>query len=192
MHLYLIRHTPVGVAADICYGRADVPLHADASTHIAAVCARAAERIPSLDAVVSSTATRCQRLADALARERGLTARLDPRLREFDFGHWEKRSWDNLPRDELDRWAADIAAWRAPGGENLEEVRMRAAAAIDAVDVDACQHVAVVAHAGVIRSLLAHLLSLSTADAVRFKVEYGGIAAIRRTPQMTALLYLNH
>lgn len=191
MHLYLIRHTPVGVASDLCYGRADVPLHADAAAHIADVCARAAHRLLHVETIVCSTARRCQHLGEALAAEHGVPLELDPRLREFDFGHWEKRSWNDLPREELDRWAADVAGWRPPGGENLEAVRARAGAALDALYERGADHVAVVAHAGVIRALLTHLLGLDTVDATRFKIDYGGIAAVRRMSGYAELLYLN-
>ena len=43
---------------------------------------------------------------------------MDPRLAEIDFGRWEGRSWDHIPRDDIDPWAAGTED-HAPGGESL-------------------------------------------------------------------------
>ena len=43
---------------------------------------------------------------------------LDPRLLELDFGDWDGLDWDQVPRAELDRWAADPLFFAPPGGES--------------------------------------------------------------------------
>ena len=44
--------------------------------------------------------------------------RVDDRLQELDFGDWEGQPWSTIPRDDLDRWAADPLAFAPPGGES--------------------------------------------------------------------------
>ncbi|MFC0409345.1 histidine phosphatase family protein [Roseomonas elaeocarpi] len=69
-----------------------------------------------------SPAERCRALAAALEAP---PACLDPALLEFDFGDWEGRSWDSIPRDALDRWAADPAGFTASGGESTTAFTVR-------------------------------------------------------------------
>jgi alpha-ribazole phosphatase len=44
--------------------------------------------------------------------------RVDARLHEIDFGAWEGQPWSAIPRDDLDRWAADPLAFAPPHGES--------------------------------------------------------------------------
>lgn len=54
-----------------------------------------------------------------------MTARLDPNWREMDFGSWEGRAWNALPRSELDAWAADFMYARPHGGETVAKLLFR-------------------------------------------------------------------
>ena len=191
--IYLIRHTPVGVEPGLCYGRTDVPLANDAETALAASSAGIqtllAEANTTLEAalVVSSPSERCMRLATALHR----TPQTDDGLLEFDFGRWEGRLWNDVPRDELDRWAADIVNARPPGGENLVEVQARAMAAVRSRMHDANRHLVVVTHGGVIRTLMAGLLDWDLAACVRLHTEFGRVSCIRLSTRGAELRYLN-
>ena len=53
----------------------------------------------------------------------------DARLREFDFGRWERRRWADIGRAEFDAWLADFAQGRPGGGENVTELMARVAEA---------------------------------------------------------------
>jgi broad specificity phosphatase PhoE len=113
-------------------GRTDVPLNARGQEQARALARRLSDE--RVDVVYSSTLERAYETARAIAQVHGLDVRRDPRLDEIDQG-----SWEGLRRDEIElRHPVELAAWqhhpidlRLPGGETLEEVRLRVRAALD-------------------------------------------------------------
>ncbi len=126
MSLILLRHTRPDVAEGTCYGRTDLAL----AVGFAAEADRLADTLPPLAAVVTSPLARCRRLAEAIAARRGLTVQVDPRITEIDFGRWEGVPWADIPRAELDAWAADLLHARPHGGETVAELAGRVGAAL--------------------------------------------------------------
>jgi phosphoserine phosphatase len=134
-------------------GRTDVPLNARGREQARALaCHLADERV---DVVYSSTLERAYDTAVAIAQVHGLDVRRDPRFDEIDQG-----SWEGLRRDEIAlRHPAELAAWqhhpldlRLPGGETLEEVRLRVRAALDDL---------MLLHSGKVICLVAHSVSMA-------------------------------
>lgn len=72
----------------------------------------------------------------------------DPRLLELDFGAWEGRPWDAIPRSESDPWAVDPVNRAPPGGEPFATLHARVAAVLATVLAGAV----LVCHAGPIRA----------------------------------------
>lgn len=150
MALIVLRHTrPLG-AEGLCYGRTDLPLAPD----FEAEARRIAAALPPVVRIVSSPLSRARRLADAVAVARGLPVEVDPRLTEMDFGTWEGRTWDALPRDELDAWALDLLGACPHGGETVAALAARVAEALDVLHRGPVPAL-VVAHAGVAKAALA-------------------------------------
>ncbi len=147
MRIALVRHPAPLIAGGICYGRLDVPL--DPRADLAGLAARLAGFAGS---VVTSPSLRCRQTAAAL----GATPRVDVRLLELDFGDWEGRPWDDVPRAELDRWAADPLGFAAPGGESGAALVARVRA-FHADLVGAGYDCVVVSHGGPLRVLSALL-----------------------------------
>jgi alpha-ribazole phosphatase len=110
-----------------------------------------------------SPAARCGGLAAPLSSALDTTVRYDARLLEMDFGAWEMRAWDSIPRSEVDAWATDMAAYRPGGGERVLDVAERVKAFHDGLKTDGRDAV-LVCHAGVIRLLLAALAHPNIAD----------------------------
>jgi alpha-ribazole phosphatase len=108
MKIVLVRHPPARVAPGICYGRLDLQLR----DGIGALAADPA--FIGITRVWTSPARRCRELALAISGE----AISDPRLLELDFGAWEGRPWDEVPRVLLDEWAAAPLEFAPPGGES--------------------------------------------------------------------------
>ena len=110
----LVRHPAVADATGRCYGRLDLPL-ADAASIAPIVTALAPMRGATIH---TSPLARCRLLAEALAADwRQPSPIADPRLLEMDFGAWEGLAWDDIPRADLDRWAADLLNFAPAGGE---------------------------------------------------------------------------
>ncbi len=111
--LALVRHPPVA-AAGRCYGRTEL-LPDPAET------AALAERLRPLGGLVwTSPARRCRDVAATLGPHR-----VDDRLAELDFGEWEGRPWDDVPRPSLDAWALDPWGFAPPGGESGRSLAAR-------------------------------------------------------------------
>ena len=151
MPVILVRHTRPAVPAGVCYGITDLDLAPTFDDEAAAIVAT----LPRADRLVSSPLQRCRRLAERIGAARGLLPVFDERLREFDFGTWEGVRWESIPRTELDAWAADFFHARPHGGESVQMLHERVAAAVADYRRTGVTHV-VVTHAGVIKSALAH------------------------------------
>jgi alpha-ribazole phosphatase len=133
MDLVLIRHPAAAVEAGVCYGRSDVPLAGDARASSDAVFARLAElAVAPPRAVWTSPLRRCASVAAWLGRRYGCGVTADARLREMDFGAWERMRWDAIDRAAIDAWAADFLHARVHGGESVAQFAARVAAWFEA------------------------------------------------------------
>jgi alpha-ribazole phosphatase len=179
--LHLVRHPPPDVDPGLCYGATDVPVAeaALARVHAALDAAGLPGRLP----VYASPLRRCALLARRLgARD----LRFDARLAEMDFGGWEMRPWSDIPRAEVDAWAADLLDYRPGGLENVRAVAHRVAAFLADLraGADAADEAVVICHAGTIRLLLAMRSGLPLAEAALqaaatpHRIGYGEILAL--------------
>ena len=151
MRLHLIRHPKPIVTEGICYGQLDL-----AAENAKATAVVLSAILPPGLPVWSSPLRRCSSLAKLL----NPAPQLDPRLAEMHFGRWEGLPWQDIPRHELDAWAADIAGYAPPGGESPSQLQARA---LDFVRSLAVDEAIIITHAGVIRTLLAHAQNLPPA-----------------------------
>ena len=144
MILHLIRHPRPLIEPGICYGRLDVE---GEFPELTAAHLRT-ELLAGLP-VYSSPLRRCRELAGFLNPR----PEIDARLAEMNFGEWEGRAWDDIPRAEIDAWAADVAGYAPPGGESPRQLQQRVLAFVAELwEPEAV----IVTHAGVIRVLMAH------------------------------------
>lgn len=117
------------------------------------------------DALYTSDLERARETADIVGREVGLTPEPDAGLREVALGGWEGLH----EREVKARFPEEWEAWRRGediargGGERLEEVSARMAAAVERI---AARHVGasviVVSHGAAIKSFAAHVLWTTT------------------------------
>lgn len=177
MSITLIRHTAVAVEEGVCYGTADVPL--------CATFAQTAELLrsklpPPPWQIISSPALRCRRLAESFGQD----VIVDARLLELNFGSWELRRWNEIPRDEIDVWSADFVNHAPPGGESFAALAERAEACIaEAAKKHSEKNIVCVTHAGVIRALIAPRQGLTLRDAFNIRVDFGGFYLLPTIPQ---------
>lgn len=146
------------VKPGVCYGRLDVVLAPNCEDQLAAMRARLLGF--AAEVLWSSPAVRCRRTAIAL--ECGLQMIVDDRLLEMDFGEWEGRAWDDVPRDLLDRWAADPAGFAAPGGESGNKLLARVTSFCRDIQASGRDCV-IVSHGGPLK-LLRAMLAGNTVD----------------------------
>lgn len=152
MKLWLLRHAAVRLEAGLCYGASDVPADAALTREAASALA---PLLPEGTPVWVSGLLRAQQLAGALQAQRPDlgAARIDLRLNEMDFGHWELKPWDAVPRSAFDEWMADFAHHRFGGVESTQMLLYRVAAALGDLRPAKSRDVVWVTHAGVIRAV---------------------------------------
>lgn len=133
------------------------------------------------NAVVTSPLRRCADFANLLGGRLGVPVRSDDRLKEGRFGAWEGKLPAEICADNplrLFEFRRDPTGHAPDGAEPVAEVYARVGAAWrDMVCDFAGRHVLVVAHAGVIRMMLAHALGLPVENVYRIQV---GNAALTR------------
>ena len=134
-------------------------------------------------AVISSSLSRCADFARELAKRHQLPLDIDARLIELGFGAWEGRTPDELTAADpeiLNRFRHDPVAHAPPGAETLTAFRDRVISAWDSLlEHHEGKHVLVVAHAGVIRMTVAHVLNVPLQHLFRLQVPNAGITRIR-------------
>ncbi len=179
MELILVRHPQPDVASGICYGRSDVPVSPAAVTAVADKLKNAG--LPGSVPVYASPLTRC---AD-LAAHMNARVTFDARLAEMDFGAWEMRPWDDIPRLEVDAWGADLLHYRPGGGENVMDVARRVASFFDELREAERARALLICHAGSMRLLAAlhaggsiEEAALRAASAAH-RIDYGGIVVLK-------------
>lgn len=174
----LIRHgEPVGGRK--YRGQTDDPL---SETGWAQMRRAAGEHCP-WQVVISSPLSRCSDFARELTARHGLPLVLDPRLVELGFGSWEGRTSDELIAENPDillRFRTDPISHAPPGAEPLVDFHARILSAWNAmIESYRDGHVLVVAHAGVIRMMVALVLDIPLQHIYRLQVANAGITRIR-------------
>ncbi len=133
--------------------------------------------------IVSSPLQRCAKFAAELANTRALPLQVDERFREISFGVWEGRTPAELEAEDPQRMAAfwddPVVHWPA-GGEPFDRFQARIARALDdLLDTHAGEHLLLVAHGGVIRAILFHVLGVPPRNFFRIQVPYATISRLR-------------
>ncbi len=190
--IYLIRHTTPAVAKGICYGQTDL----DVTESFLEEAQLIKKVLPAhIAAVYSSPLQRCARLAEHLFP--GQTVQLRPDLMELHCGSWEMQPWDELPKEEIDPWMADFVNIAVPGGESYLDLHGRVTSCFTAIahgpdatgtttstttaDQTPPAHgpTAIVAHGGVLRSILAGITGTPLIDSFKtFSLNYGCVVRI--------------
>ncbi|MCE2571576.1 alpha-ribazole phosphatase [Motilimonas eburnea] len=190
LECYLVRHTKPEVASGICYGRLDLDVgegFVQASDAIATYLQQ-----QNCQQIITSPAKRCFRLAQQIAAQGELTFSPDPAWLEFNFGDWEGKSWQQIGQEQVEAWQRDLLHFSMPNGESLAQFDLRVVKAWQQLVAHRLnQRIALVTHAGVIRSIVAHLLACPIEQSVKIKLEYGSITKLVIDGDYQQLCYLN-
>ena len=175
--LILVRHGETEGQSSIRYhGATDVPLSDLGREQVR----RARERLAGevFEVVYASSLSRASESARILAPDHPIRVEAD--FREVDFGRWE-----GLTREELavrdpelfGVWQRDLARFDYPGGERRADFRARIARGLDRLRESGASSALVVAHKGVVRTLLELVSGEKLASP---EPELGGIIHVRR------------
>jgi alpha-ribazole phosphatase len=138
--------------------------------------------------IVSSPLRRCAEFAKELATRHGLPLQIEDGFKEISFGRWEGRRVAEVFETETEavsRYWQDPVARTPPGGEPLTGFAARVGKAWEELLREAeGEHVLLVAHGGVIRAILVHVLGMPLAHVLRLEVPVAAMSRIRVQPNV--------
>jgi broad specificity phosphatase PhoE len=133
--------------------------------------------------IVTSPLLRCSSFAVALGERLQRPVHEEPRFREVGFGEWEGYTRLELEASnpgQVARFLQDPVNSRPPGAEPLEAFTSRVQAGFDdLLERFSGQSVLVVAHAGVIRAIMAYVLEVPVSRMYRIHVANAALSRIR-------------
>ncbi len=137
----------------------------------------------SWQAIATSPLRRCAEFANTLGERLGIPVEQVPDLKEMAFGAWEGRTASDIlaegPGDLAGFWE-DPENGRIPEGESLTAFRDRVVGAWQGLVARyAGHHLLIVAHGGVVRVLLTHVLGMPPGHLFRLEVAYADRSRIR-------------
>jgi len=171
MSIICVRHTRPHIEDGTCYGCSDLDVVDSFEQEAQAVI----QKLSKPDVIISSPLQRCRKLAVRISEAFDRPFAIDPRLSEMDFGSWEGIAWNDVPRGELEAWAADFLNARPHGGESVAMLRRRVMEAYKHYNTAISVSHLWVCHAGVIKAVMSRG---DTADDFKTSVDFGGIIAL--------------
>ncbi|MCB6182557.1 histidine phosphatase family protein [Leeia sp. TBRC 13508] len=170
MPFTLIRHPKCVHAEGICYGHLDLP--AD-SLYLKQHLPQLLAALPSDFLLMSSPSSRCQKLAEEIAREKSVSISTSELLRELYFGYWEGRAWESISVEELDAWAQDIWGYCPGDGESASSLKDRCLQFLAWMQQQPItKDIVVISHAGFIRMCLSLLGKISPDEQWTYPIAY--------------------
>lgn len=135
------------------------------------------------DVIVTSPLRRCAEFAAELGARHGLPVEAEERLKEIGFGAWEGLTAEQVSvsaPEALTLFWRDPIQHPPPEGENLEAFGQRVVAGWHAMlQRHAGKKILLVCHGGVIRLIVAQILSIPPRHLFRMQVPFAGAARIR-------------
>lgn len=190
--LLLIRHGKTDWVGDRLAGLTPgIPLNAAGRAEAVALAARLSDT--RIDAVYASPLDRTRETAEYVARPRGLAVTILPGVGEVDFGAWTGCKLADLRNDPLWRTVqGQPSAMRFPDGERFLSAQSRAVAALD--DVRAAHPwdtVAVISHADIIKSIVAHFAGTHFDLFQRIAIDTASVSIVHFTPEGASVVLVN-
>ncbi len=162
-----------------------------------------------LTAVYCSNLSRAEKSAEIIAGPHGLQPQVIPDLRERHFGVWEGMTLNEIKEQypsEFDAWASDPLKYSPVKGENTSEVCDRVIRALDGIvgkhtagsgekkasdNQGHGDNIAIVAHGGVNRIILCHLMGIPQENMFRIEQDYAAINIIEFWERYPVIKLLN-
>jgi alpha-ribazole phosphatase len=167
-NILFIRHAETDMAGTFC-GHSDPELNEQGMVQLSELIHRL--RQESLGIVFTSDLRRAHTTGNAIAEAFHVDCHLRPALREIGFGQWEGLTWKEVvERDEpyARLWSEKYPDLPAPDGESFRDFEHRVLNEVSLLSKEAeaeARSIAVITHAGVLRTILRTLHGYSEAKA---------------------------
>jgi alpha-ribazole phosphatase len=191
--IYLLRHGTVkGSEQRLFIGGTDTPL-AEKGRQQARDWRRLFHEI-EFETVYCSDLKRSEETARIIAGDNQVSIRVVQEFREICLGQWEGLSMDFVRRRFPEQWrrrGENLADYPPPGGESFREFQNRVVPAFEAVAGQLRGHGFIIAHAGVNRVILSHLLGMPLPNLFRLSQDYAALNIIEYGIKLSRVLALN-
>ncbi|MCG5529820.1 histidine phosphatase family protein [Halorhodospira halochloris] len=150
----------------------------------------------SYTAIYTSPLRRCREFAESYGAAHQLPVTCEEGFKEIGFGDWEGLSPAQLaeqdPQGQANFWA-DPLTYTPPNAEPMVDFQARVIAAWDKIAASCRgEHLLIVGHGGLIRVVLAHLLSIPIQGFNRLYVPYASVSRVRVDPHAEPTLYFHN
>jgi alpha-ribazole phosphatase len=150
---------------------------------------------PKLSAIYCSDLQRAVRSAEIIAEPHGVTPIQVAALRERNFGIWEGMSFTEIKEkypSEFEAWAGNPLKYNPVGGENTIEVNDRVVVALEEITGrHSGENISIVAHGGVNRIILCHIMGIPLENIFRIEQDYGAVNIIEFWDKYPVVKLLN-
>ncbi|MFH1117637.1 MAG: alpha-ribazole phosphatase [Pseudomonadota bacterium] len=191
--IYLMRHGEIQKRGQQdLVGQIDLPL-SDAGLRQAHAWSVALQST-QFERICCSDLQRTRRMAEIVAGNRNQAIDKVPQLREINLGAWDGISLHDLHArfpGEWDKRGADVAGYRPPGGESFADLQARVVPVFLEIAGQAHSDVLIVAHAGVIRVIICHILDVPLSNLFRIGQDYAGLNMIKPQGDSFLLVAMN-
>jgi alpha-ribazole phosphatase len=192
--LFLVRHGEITTSREWRYvGHLDVDL---TDTGIKQM-RRIGERLKNerVDVLLSSDLRRTMKGAEIVGAILGLTPELQAAFREINLGEWEGLTRDEIvekfPAD-FDERSQNLPYFRIRNGESFADLKTRVIRQLDLVlEEYKGKNIALIAHGGVNRVIITHVLGMALNNLTRIDQTYGCLNIIDYFDGMPVLRLLN-
>jgi len=193
--LLLVRHGETALnSSERYWGHTDVKL--------GALGIKQAERLRDLlaeekiNVIYSSNLERAWKTAEIIASRHKVDIITCAELKEVNFGELEGLTFKEIAQrypEVVKSWVEGKTELKYPGGESLSEFAERANSfARRLKDVAPEQTALIVAHSGVLRLLMCHLMDIGQENWWRFKLDFASLSVMETNSRGAILISLNN
>ena len=189
MEIYLLRHGKTALSGTYT-GSTDVELSAG-GRHQARSLSSFLNQV-HFDHCFCSPLVRCRETYTLLDID--LECSFAECLKEIDFGDWEGLSFDGIQTrytDHLAKWTREGEDFRFPGGEEIRSFNTRVSEWFDKLLTKDFNRVLIVAHGGVLRTSICHLLGIDQSSGFAFNPKEGAVSKVIVTNGFCHLEFFN-
>lgn len=176
MDIYLLRHGQT-LQPGTYTGSTDVELSAEGRRQIRVLSPFLQSR--DFDHCFSSPLVRCRETVSLLELNR--TCSIEESLREIDFGAWEGLNFNEIQNaypEQLSRWVSEGDNFTFPGGGHIGTFHVQITDWFDKLLTKGLNRVLIVAHGGVLRAGICHLIGIELSRAFTLNPREGRVSMV--------------
>lgn len=183
-NIFLIRHCKPEFKEGIrlCIGKSDIPLSNEGLEHAKQLAYYFTDI--NINCIYSSPLKRAKETAEIIAEVMAgsrLNVVIKENFSELNIGKWDGLSFEEIKLrypEEYENRGKDLDNYIVEGGESMAMCRERAIRELHKTIEESHGNILVVAHAGVIRTIISSLLNISIKETFDYKIDYGSVSLV--------------